>query len=236
MLRLAHWVSLQPSKELPTSRRVTLRRAAFCKKADRSSRGGSMHCSLRTRRLDPLNPHPLGAGGTSRRNLSYNPNPTRFSSSPGNGAASAAMASRTSPNRSPNARVRVVMADRGLQRVGLTCQPLRSGCDAAVEPWVPGRPLRAGRRPDADVEPRVQRGSRRAGWLHDTQAESWMQSIPRGAFLSRQSHVRHRALRIMGQERHGLSVCPDQRRRHYSASKRKIGRPKHPPLPPNCNA
>jgi hypothetical protein len=61
----------------------------------------------------------------------------------------------------------VVMADWDLRRVGLTCRPLRSGCDAAVEVRVPGGPLRTGWRRNADVEPRVQGRSRRAGWRHN---------------------------------------------------------------------
>jgi hypothetical protein len=113
-----------------------------------------------------------------------------------------------------------------------TVRSPRSRCDAAVEVRVPGRPRRAGWRRNAEVEPWVQGGSRRAGWFRNAEVESRMHSISRGAFLSHQRHARHRKLRVMRRERHGLGACRDQRCRQRSASKRKIG-PKHPLLPPN---
>ena len=98
---------------------------------------------------------------------------------------------------------------------------------------MPGRPRRAGRRCNAEVQSRMQGRSRRTGWFRNAEVESRMQSISRGAFLSHQRHVRHRKLRVMRRKRHGLGAYRDQRCRQRNTSERKIGHAKHPLLPPN---
>ena len=115
----------------------------------------------------------------------------------------------------------------------MVSRPLRSRCYATVKLRVPGRPRSAGWRRNAKVESRMQGRSRRTGWFRNALVESRMQSISRGAFfLSHQRHARHRKLRVIRRERHGVGAYRDQRCRQCSTSERETGHSKrHSPDP-----